>query len=72
MCPNIKCFDIIKMGNIHCIYRLNILIVGCHGHQLHLYIYGVFPVAKVTIGEQNGSEVHMFISPDWPLSLDWL
>lgn len=36
--------------------ELNILIVGCHGHQLHLYIYGVFPVAKVTIGEQNGSE----------------
>ena len=38
-------------------FRLNILIAGCQGHQLHLFIYGVFPVARGTIEEQNGMQV---------------
>lgn len=36
--------------------ELNVLITGCSSQQLHLYIYGVFPVATVNIADQNGSE----------------
>ncbi|XP_053406438.1 anaphase-promoting complex subunit 4-like [Mercenaria mercenaria] len=36
--------------------ELNILIIGSKSHELQLYIYGVFPVAKISIRDISGSE----------------
>lgn len=36
--------------------ELNILVIGSKSQQLQLYIYGVFPVAKISVGEVAGTE----------------
>lgn len=36
--------------------ELNILIIGSKSYEVQLYVYGVFPVAKFTVGEHTGNE----------------
>lgn len=36
--------------------ELNLLIIGNKTNELQLYIYGIFPVAKINVGEQNNSQ----------------
>ncbi|XP_052227886.1 anaphase-promoting complex subunit 4-like [Dreissena polymorpha] len=36
--------------------QLNVLVIGSCSQEVQLYIYGVFPVAKVTVGEEISSE----------------
>ena len=39
------------------ICRLNLLLVGTDGDMLHVFAYGIFPTAEVSLSVLDGSEV---------------